>query len=81
MNAWNRADKEMALSIILEIRLSLPVGCDYREYRNLFLLSDNRDYFLHKIDHNNLGVLAKCILQNNNEIYIYVYVHILQHVL
>ncbi len=75
----------MAFSIFHEIRLPLPVGCDYRDYRNffrfycyIFPISDNCDYFLYKIDHNNLGALTKCNSQNNNEIYIYVYVHILQ---
>ncbi len=34
----------MAFSIFCEIRLSLPVGCDYRDYRNFFRLNDNR-YF------------------------------------
>ncbi len=34
----------MAFSIFREIRLSLPVGCDYRDYRNFFRLNDNR-YF------------------------------------
>jgi hypothetical protein len=43
----------------------------------IFRISNNCDYFLYKIDHNDLGGLTKCILHNNNEIYIYVYVHIL----
>jgi hypothetical protein len=34
----------MAFSIFREIRLSLLVGCDYRDYRNFFRQSDNR-YF------------------------------------
>jgi hypothetical protein len=34
----------MAISIFREIRLSLLVGCDYRDYRNFFRQSNNR-YF------------------------------------
>ncbi len=34
----------MAFSIFREIRLSLLVGFDYRDYRNFFRQSDNR-YF------------------------------------
>jgi hypothetical protein len=35
---------KIAFSIFREIWLSLLVGCDYRDYRNFFCLSDNR-YF------------------------------------
>jgi hypothetical protein len=71
----------MAFSNFREIQLSLPVGCDYCDYLNFFHLSDNRyftimsyifrksdnhDYFLQKMDHNNLGVLTKHISQYNN---------------
>jgi hypothetical protein len=37
----------MAFSIFREIRLSLLVGCDYRDYR------DNRDDHFYEIDRNN----------------------------
>ncbi len=52
----------MAYSNFREIRLSLLVGSDYRDYRNFFRQSDNRyfaiitEYFayhLYEIDHNN----------------------------
>jgi hypothetical protein len=49
----------MAFSIFREIRLSLLIGCDYRDYHNFFRLSDNRDYrdnrdyHLYEIDRNN----------------------------
>ncbi len=72
----------MGFSIFRKIQLSLPVGWDYCDYHNfyhlsdncyftimsyIFCISDNHDYFLHKIDHNNLGVLTKHISQNNTE--------------
>ncbi len=39
----------------------------FHNYCYIFCISDNRDYFLYKINPNNLGMLMKCILQNNNE--------------
>ncbi len=37
----------------------------FHDYHYTFCISNNRDYFLYKIDHNNLGVFTKCISQNN----------------
>jgi hypothetical protein len=41
----------MAFSIFREIRLSLLVGCGFRDYR--YFYRDDRDYRLYEIDRDN----------------------------
>ncbi len=47
----------MAFLIFHEIKLLLPVGCDYRDYRNFFRLSVNR-YFMIITTHFALAIIA-----------------------
>jgi hypothetical protein len=54
-----RVDSKWPFQFFCKTRLSLLVGCDYRDYCNFFRQSDNRDYrnsrdyHLYQIDHDN----------------------------
>jgi hypothetical protein len=57
----------MAFSIFREIRLSLPVGCDYHDYRNFFRLNDNR-YFAIIANFFVYAIIAKIVVLASNSI-------------
>jgi hypothetical protein len=57
-------DYRFMLDVIIAITANFSL---FHNYRYVFCISDNCDYFLYNIDHNYLGVLTKCISQNNND--------------
>jgi hypothetical protein len=57
----------MAFSIFREIRLSLPVGCDNRDYRNFIRSNDNR-YFTIIANFFAYAIIAKIVVLAINSI-------------
>jgi hypothetical protein len=56
----------MVFSIFREIRLSLPVACDYRDYHNFFCLNDNH-YFAIIANFFVSAIIAKIVDQIDSE--------------